>query len=96
MADAMHVAEEFSGRFRKDRQPYPAFAFSDPAHITCVANDYGFENVFSRMVEAFGKPGDLLLVMSTSGNSANLLLAAQKAREADVIVIGALAGVADS
>ena len=90
MADAMHVAEEFTGRFRRDRQPYPAFAFSDPAHMSCVANDFGYDQVFSRMVEAFGKPGDVLLVMSTSGNSQNLVLAAMKARDHGVTVMGAL------
>src|SRR5512147_2417653 len=54
MADAMHFAEELSGRFDKDREPYPALALSDPAHLSCVANDYGFEHVFSRQVDAFG------------------------------------------
>jgi D-sedoheptulose 7-phosphate isomerase len=90
LADAMHVAEEFSGRFRKDRRPLPAIALSDPAHMSCVANDYGFDYVFSRQVEALGKPGDVLLVMSTSGNSRNLVLAAQKARGQGVKVVGAL------
>lgn len=90
MADAMHIAEEFSGRFKNDRRPYPAMAFSDPAHLSCAANDYGYEHVFERMVEAFGKSGDVLLALSTSGNSANVVLAAQKARERGVTVVGAL------
>jgi D-sedoheptulose 7-phosphate isomerase len=90
MADAMHVAEEFSGRFYRDRKPYPAMAFSDPAHLSCVANDYGYDQVFVRMVAAFGKPGDVLIVMSTSGNSDNVVLAAEKARELGITVVGAL------
>ncbi len=90
MADAMHVAEEFSGRFRKDRQPYPAIAFSDPSHMSCVANDYGFEYVFSRQVEALGHAGDVLMVLSTSGNSANLIEAATSARGLGVRVVGFL------
>jgi len=90
MADAMHFAEEFSGRFREDREPYPAIALSDPAHLTCVANDYGFQHVFSRQVQALGKPGDILLALSTSGNSQNMVLAAEVARSKGVIVIGML------
>ncbi len=90
MADAMHFAEEFSGRFREDREPYPAIALSDPTHLTCVANDYGFEHVFSRQVQALGKPGDILLVLSTSGNSPNVLKAAEVARLKQVTVIGML------
>src|ERR1051326_4382490 len=69
MCDAMHFAEEFSGRFDKDREPYPALALSDPAHMSCVANDFGFEHVFSRQVDAFGHEGDVLVILSTSGNS---------------------------
>jgi D-sedoheptulose 7-phosphate isomerase len=90
MADAMHVAEEFSGRFRLDRRPYPAIALSDPAHLTCVGNDYGFDQVFARQVQALGQPGDALLVMSTSGNSPNLVRAAETAKQRGVFVIGAL------
>lgn len=90
MADAMHVAEEFSGRFRKDRRPYPAIAFSDPTHMSCVGNDYGYDYVFSRQVQALAKPEDVLLMFSTSGNSRNLLLAAEAAREANATVIGTL------
>ncbi len=90
MADAMHVAEEFSGRFRMDRRPYPAIALSDPAHMSCVANDYGFEHVFSRQVEALLKSGDVLLILSTSGDSSNLVRAAEAARTNGSTVIGAL------
>lgn len=88
ISDAMHFAEEFSGRFRNDRPPLPAIAFSDPAHMSCVANDYGFEHVFSRQVEALGKPGDVLVILSTSGNSPNVLLAAEAAKAKGVFVVG--------
>lgn len=77
--DAMHCAEEFTGRFRKDRRALPAMALADVGHITCTANDYGFEYVFSRQIEALGKPGDVLIVLSTSGNSPNLLRAVEAA-----------------
>lgn len=90
LADAMHVAEEFSGRFRLDRRPYPAIALSDPAHMSCVANDYGFDVVFSRQVEALCGPGDVVLVMSTSGNSGNIVRAAEAAREKRALVVGCL------
>jgi D-sedoheptulose 7-phosphate isomerase len=90
MADAMHVAEEFSGRFRMDRRPYGAIALSDPAHLTCVANDYGYDFVFSRQVDGLGRRGDALLVMSTSGESQNLVKAAEAARAKGLTVIGAL------
>jgi D-sedoheptulose 7-phosphate isomerase len=78
--DAMHFCEEFTGRYRQDRPPLPAIALTDPGHITCTANDYGFEHVFSRAVEAFGKPGDVLVLLSTSGNSANIVKAAESAK----------------
>ncbi len=90
MSDSMHFAEELSGRFRKDRKPLPAIALSDPAHITCVANDFGFEYIFSRQVEALGKNGDVLLAISTSGNSPNVLYAAKVAKEQEMKVIGLL------
>jgi len=90
MADALHFAEEWTGRFRKERKPYPVMALGESTHLTCVANDYGFEHVFSRMVEAFGRPGDLLILLSTSGNSHNLVAAATKARAQNVKVIGFL------
>ncbi len=88
MCDAMHFAEELSGRFRNDRPALPAMSISDPSHITCVANDYGFETVFSRHVEAFGGKGDVLLAISTSGNSTNVIKAAQAAKEKGMLVIG--------
>ena len=90
MADALHFAEELTGRFRNDRDPLPAMALGDPTHLTCVANDYGFDHVFSRLVQAFGKPGDVLVLLSTSGNSRNLVLAAEAGRRAGVRVVGFL------
>ncbi len=79
--DAMHFAEEFTGRFRKDRKALPAIALSDPSHITCVGNDYGFEDVFSRGVEAYAKAGDMVVGLSTSGSSTNVIKALEKAKE---------------
>ncbi|MFI5386521.1 MAG: SIS domain-containing protein [Fimbriimonadales bacterium] len=90
MCDAMHFAEEFSGRFREDREPYPAIALSDPAHLTCVANDYGYEHVFSRQVEALGHEGDVLLILSTSGNSPSIVKAAEAGRGRGMVVVGCL------
>lgn len=90
MADALHFAEEWTGRFRNERRPFPVMALGESTHLTCVGNDYGFECIFSRMVEAFGKPGDLLFLLSTSGNSPNLILAAQAAKNAEVSIIGFL------
>jgi D-sedoheptulose 7-phosphate isomerase len=83
MSDAMHFAEELTARYRKDRPALPAIAISDPSHITCVGNDYGYEDVFARFVEAHGCAGDCLLAISTSGRSPNVLKAARaaKARE---------------
>ena len=74
MCDAMHFAEEMTGRFRGDRKALPAVSISDPSHLSCVANDYGFDFVFSRFIDAHGKKGDVLLAISTSGNSKNVLL----------------------
>jgi D-sedoheptulose 7-phosphate isomerase len=88
MCDAMHFAEELSGRFRRDRPPLAAVAISDPSHITCTANDYGFDQVFSRYLEAHGRRGDVLLAISTSGESQNVLVAAHLARELGIRVIG--------
>src|SRR2546421_430435 len=68
--DAMHFAEEWTGRYRKDRKPMPALAFADPSHMSCVSNDYGFEHVFERMIEAFGEKGDVFLAITTSGKNA--------------------------
>lgn len=88
--DAMHCAEEFTGRFRKDRRPLPALALGDVGHLTCTANDYGFEYVFSRQVEALGKPGDVLIALSTSGNSPNLLRAVDSAKALALKTVGLL------
>jgi D-sedoheptulose 7-phosphate isomerase len=102
MCDAMHFAEELSGRFRNHRSAYAAISISDPSHITCVGNDYGFEFVFSRFVEAFGKKDDVLLAISTSGNSGNVLNAARSAKQQGMKVValtgkdgGELAKIAD-
>ncbi len=88
MCDAMHFAEELSGRYRNDRPAYPAISISDPAHLSCVANDYGYDFVFSRMIEAIGKSGDVLLAISTSGNSQNILNAIHAAKKKGMLVIG--------
>ena len=88
MCDAMHFAEELSGRFRGDRRALPALSISDPSHMSCVGNDYGFASVFSRMVEAIGQQGDVLLAISTSGNSENILNAIEAARKKGMKVIG--------
>ena len=72
LCDATHFAEELTGRFRNNRRPLPAMAINDPAYFTCVGNDFSFEDIFSRWVEAFGKPGDVLLAISTSGSSKNV------------------------
>ncbi len=88
MCDAMHFAEELSGRFRENRPPLPAIAISDSSYLTCVGNDYGFDSVFSRFIEAFGKKNDIILAISTSGNSKNILKAIQSAKDKNMIVIG--------
>lgn len=88
MCDAMHFAEELSGRYRGDRRALPALAISDPSHISCVSNDYGYAFVFSRMVEAIGQEGDVLFAISTSGNSENVINAIQAARKKGMKVIG--------
>ncbi|HYM19587.1 MAG TPA: D-sedoheptulose 7-phosphate isomerase [Candidatus Kapabacteria bacterium] len=88
--DAMHFAEEWTGRYRKDRRPLPAIAFADPSHMSCTSNDYGFEHVFERMVEAFGEKGDVFLGITTSGNSPNILLAAEAAKNKGMNVVGLL------
>ena len=87
MCDAMHFAEELTGKYRDDRPAYPAIALSDPSAITCIGNDFGFENVFARQVEALGNDFDILLAISTSGNSPNILKAAEAAIKKDMIVI---------
>ena len=90
MSDAMHFAEEWSGRFRRDRAALPAMAFSDPAAMTCIANDFGFEQVFARQVEAHGQAGDVFVAFSTSGKSPNLVAACRTARERGLTVVGLL------
>ncbi len=90
MCDAMHFAEEWTGRFRDNRRALPAIAFSDPSQLTCIANDFGFDEVFARQVEAHGREGDLLVLLSTSGNSPNCLRAAAVARERGVRSVGLL------
>lgn len=88
MCDAMHFAEELTGRFRDDRPPIAAMAISDPGHISCVGNDHGYDQVFARFVQAHGREGDVLLAISTSGNSPNVLHAARTAREKQMHVVG--------
>jgi len=85
--DAMHFAEELTGRYREDRKAIPAICISDPSHLSCVSNDYGYEFVFSRYLEALGNRGDVVLAISTSGNSRNVLRAAQTAKEKGLTVI---------
>lgn len=87
MCDAIHFAEELSGRYRNHRRGLAAMACSDPAHLTCVGNDYGFDEVFARYLEALGKPGDVLVAISTSGNSPNVVAAARKAHEMGISVL---------
>ena len=100
--DAMHFAEELSGRYRDDRRALAAIAISDVSHLSCVSNDYGYDFVFSRFVEGLGNQGDVLLGISTSGNSANIIKAVEAAREKGMKVViltgkdgGRLAGKAD-
>lgn len=100
--DAMHFAEELTGRYRENRPGYPAIAISDVSHLSCVSNDFGYEFVFSRFVEAVGQKGDVLLGISTSGNSGNIIKAIEAARAKGMKVItltgkdgGKMAGSAD-
>jgi D-sedoheptulose 7-phosphate isomerase len=88
MCDAMHFAEELTGRYRDDRKAIPALSISDPSHMSCVGNDYGYEFVFSRYLEALGNKGDVLLAISTSGNSKNVLHAIEVAKKKGMLVIG--------
>lgn len=88
MTDAMHFAEELTGVFREKRPAVPAISISDSSHLTCVANDYGFDAIFSRFIEAVGQPGDTLVAISTSGNSMNIIKAVEAARENGMKVIG--------
>lgn len=88
--DALHFAEEFTGRFRKERRALPVIPLMESGHLTCVANDYGWDEVFARGVEAYGKPGDILVLLSTSGNSANIVKAAAAARRAGMKILAFL------
>lgn len=88
MSDAMHFAEELTGRYRSDRDPIPAISISDPSYLSCVSNDYGYDYVFSRFIKAFGSNGDVLLAISTSGNSKNVIEAIRMAKQKGMIVIG--------
>ncbi len=88
MCDAMHMAEELTGRFRDDRPPVSAIAISDPGYLTCAANDFGYEQVFARFIEGVGKAGDVLVAISTSGTSPNIVEAVKTARVKQMTVIG--------
>ena len=88
MSDAMHFAEELSGRYRDDRKALAAVSISDPTHISCVGNDYGYEFIFSRYLEALGNEGDVLLGISTSGNSKNVLNAIEVAKKKGIKMVG--------
>jgi D-sedoheptulose 7-phosphate isomerase len=90
MCDSLHFAEELTGRYRKDRAPLPATGISEAGHITCIANDFGFEHIFSRFVEAWGQKGDTLLAISTSGNSANVIKAVEVAKAKGMKIVGLL------
>lgn len=90
LCDAMHFAEEFTGQFRKLRPALPAIALADPGHLTCVSNDMGFDKVFARSVEALGVAGDILVVLTTSGNSSNIICAVEAARKKGLSTIGFL------
>jgi D-sedoheptulose 7-phosphate isomerase len=100
--DAMHFAEELTGRYRENRPGYPAIAISDPSHLSCVGNDFGYQFVFARYIEAVGQPDDVLFALSTSGNSANIIKAIEAAKKKGMKVItltgkdgGTMANLAD-
>jgi D-sedoheptulose 7-phosphate isomerase len=100
--DAMHFAEELTGRYREDRPAYGAIAISDPSHLSCVSNDYGYKYVFSRYLEGVGREGDVFLGISTSGNSENIITAVETAKKKGIKTVvltgkdgGKLAGLAD-
>lgn len=102
LCDAIHFAEELTGFFREKRRAYPALALSDVGHMSCVGNDLGFDQVFARGIEAHGRPGDLFIGLTTSGNSPNLLAAFATAKEQGLTTIaflgkggGKLSGIAD-
>lgn len=95
LCDAMHFAEEMTGRYRQNRPGYAAIAIADASHMSCVGNDYGYLDVFSRYVEAVGQKGDVLLAITTSGTSANVIKAVEAAKAKGMIVVG-LTGKKDS
>jgi len=88
LCDAMHFAEEMTGRYRENRRALPAIALSDASHMSCVSNDYGYKHVFERMVDALGQKNDVLLAISTSGNSENVILAIEAAKRKGMKVVG--------
>lgn len=88
--DAMHFAEEFTGRFHKDRKALPVISLTDSSHITCVGNDYGFDEIFARGVEAYGQDNDLFIGISTSGNSQNIINAFEKAKKLGMVTFALL------
>jgi len=90
LTDSMHFAEEFTGRFRSNRRALPAISLSDPSHITCVANDFGFDYIFSKGIEAYGNKNDIYIGLSTSGNSKNIINAFDKAKELGLTTISLL------
>ncbi len=102
LCDAMHCAEELTGFYRNQRKALPAIALADPGHLTCVGNDVGFDQVFSRSVEALGFPGDVLIVLTTSGQSMNLIQAVETAKKRGLFTVaflgktgGKMKGLAD-
>jgi D-sedoheptulose 7-phosphate isomerase len=86
----MHFAEELTGRYRDERRPLGALALGDPSHTTCVSNDYGFEYIFSRQLEALGRGGDVLIGLSTSGNSMNVIRAFEVAKSKGIVTVALL------
>ena len=90
MCDAMHFAEELTGRYRKDRRALGATAICEPGHITCVANDFGYDHIFSKYIEGHGRKGDVLVAISTSGNSGNVIKAVEMAKSKGMKVLGLL------
>lgn len=88
LCDAMHFAEELTGRYRENRPAIPAIAIADASHMACVGNDYGYDFVFSRYLEAVGNKGDVLLAISTSGNSKNVINAIHVAKQKGIKVVG--------
>lgn len=88
LCDAAHFTEELTGRFRKDRRALAALCISEPGHLTCVGNDYGYDHIFSKYIEGLGLEGDVLLAISTSGNSPNIIKACEMARQQGMKIVG--------